>query len=78
MKNTPRIAAAVLTAAVGLAVAPVAAADPTPAPPTLVDCGPYGGVSKALEATADHVSPPLGTPSPLPPGLRADPPLRCQ
>ncbi|MDX1887867.1 hypothetical protein [Mycolicibacterium sp. 120270] len=76
MRTSPRSAAAVLTVAVALGVAPVASADP--APPALIDCGPYGGMSKALEAAAEHASPPLGTPAPLPPGLRTDPPLRCK
>ncbi|HRW02475.1 MAG TPA: hypothetical protein P5314_11910 [Tetrasphaera sp.] len=77
MRTSPRSAAAVLTVAVALGVAPVAAADP--APPTLIDCGPYGGMSEALEAAAEHMSPPLGTDRPLPPGFAsAPPPLRCK
>lgn len=54
-----------------------AAADPPPAPAP-VDCGPYGGVSEALEAASEHLSPPLGTDRPLDPGFRVGPPLRCQ
>ncbi len=77
MKNAPRIAAVLLTVVTGLAVAPVAAAEPAQ-PPAPIDCGPYGGVSEALEAVADHVSPPLGTDRPLDPGFRVGPPQRCQ
>ena len=77
MRTSPQIAAAVLTVAAALVAAPVATADP--APPTLIDCGPYGGMSKALEAAAEHMSPPLGTDKPLPPGFAAaPPPLRCK
>jgi hypothetical protein len=77
MRTSPRAAAALLAVVSGLAIAPVAAAEPAPAP-TPIDCGPYGGVSKALEAAAEHVSPPLGTDRPTPPGFRAPPPQRCQ
>lgn len=77
MRTSPRAAAALLAVVSGLAIAPVAAAEPTPAP-TPIDCGPYGGVSKALEAAAEHMSPPLGTDRPTPPGFRAPPPVRCQ
>lgn len=78
MRTSPRTAAAALAVAAGLsaAFAPVAAADP--AAPTPIDCGPYGGVSEALEGVADHVSPPLGTDRPLDPGFRVGPPQRCQ
>lgn len=77
MSTSPRAAAALLAVAGGLALAPVAAAEPTPAP-IPIDCGQYGGASKALEAAREHMSPPLGTDVPAPPGFRADPPVRCQ
>lgn len=77
MKTSPRAAAALLAVVSGLAIAPVAAAEPTPAPAP-IDCGPYGGVSKALEAAAEHLSPPLGQDRPIPDGFRAPPPLRCE
>lgn len=77
MRTSPRAAAALLAVVSGLAIAPVAAAEPAPAP-TPIDCGPYGGVSKALEAAREHMSPPLGTASTTPPGFRAPPPVRCQ
>lgn len=79
MRNSPLAAMALLAVVTGLAVAPVVAAEPAPPPtPTPIDCGPYGGMSEALEAVADHVSPPLGTDRPLDPGFRVGPPLRCQ
>jgi hypothetical protein len=77
MRTSSRVAAAALAVATGLICAPVAAADPAP-PPTPIDCGPYGGMSKALEAAAEHLSPPLGEDRPIPDGFRAPPPLRCQ
>lgn len=75
MRTSPRIAAAALAVAAGLVSAPIAAAEPPPPPPR--DCGIYGEINKALEAAGEHLSPPLGTPSPAPPGFRADPPQRC-
>jgi hypothetical protein len=79
MRTSPRTAAAALAVAAGLAAAaaPVAVADP--ASPTPIDCGPYGGVSAALEAAADHAPPPVGTPRPPDPRLRVDPtpPGKC-
>lgn len=77
MTTSPRAAAALLAVVAAIAAAPVAAADPPPAPAP-VDCGPYGGVSEALEAASEHLSPPLGTDRPLDPGFRVGPPLRCQ
>lgn len=65
-----------------MTVASIAAAAPAvadPATPAPVDCGPYGGISAALDHAGDHMmSPPLGTPAPPDPNLRADAPIRCQ
>ena len=79
MRTSSRVAAAVLAVTAGLAAAPAAAAEPSPTP-TPIDCGQYGGISKALEAAAEHLSPPLGEDTPPPPGVRwtAPPPVRCQ
>lgn len=69
-------AAALLAVVTTLAVAPAAAAEPT-TPPT-PDCGPFSGAV----ADPDQYPDPLGTPAPVDPGMRSDPPInppeRCQ
>jgi len=75
MRSPLSVVFAAMTVA-GIAAAAPAAADP--APPAPVDCGPYGGISAALDQARDHMSPPLGTPVPADPNLRADAPIRCR
>lgn len=77
MRNSPRIAAALLAVVTGLVVAPVATAEPAP-PPAPIDCGPYGGISEALEAVAERLPPPQGTPVTPDPAFRVGPPQRCR